>query len=35
LGASVFVIYQALLIRLDQQIDGELTQEVAELRKLA
>lgn len=34
LGASIFVIYEVLLIRLDQRIDGELTQEVAELRKL-
>ncbi|HEX7255369.1 MAG TPA: ATP-binding protein [Gaiellaceae bacterium] len=34
LGASVFVVYEALLIRLDQRIDQELRQEVSELRKL-
>lgn len=34
MGASVLVTYQALQIRLDQRIDGELAQEVAELRRL-
>ena len=34
MAASIFVIYEALLIRLDQRIDGALTQEVAELNKL-
>ena len=34
LAASIFVIYQALIIRLDQRIGAELTQEAAELRKL-
>jgi signal transduction histidine kinase len=34
MGASVLVIYEVLLIRLDQRIDAELKQEVAELRKL-
>ena len=35
MGASVFVVYQALLIRLDQRIDEDLRQEVAELDRLA
>jgi signal transduction histidine kinase len=34
MAASIFVIYEALLIRLDQRIDGALTQEVQELNKL-
>jgi signal transduction histidine kinase len=34
MGASVLVIYEVLLIRLDQRIDADLKQEVAELRKL-
>jgi signal transduction histidine kinase len=34
MGASVFVVYQALLIRLDQRIDEDLRQEVAELDRL-
>jgi signal transduction histidine kinase len=33
--ASVVVTYEVLLIRLDQRIDAELTQEAAELRRLA
>ncbi|HEX7256096.1 MAG TPA: ATP-binding protein [Gaiellaceae bacterium] len=33
--ASVFVTRAALLVRLDQRIDAELTQEAAELRRLA
>jgi signal transduction histidine kinase len=33
--AFVVVTYEVLLIRLDQRIDAELTQEVAELRRLA
>jgi signal transduction histidine kinase len=35
MGASILVVYQALLIRLDQRIEEELRQEVAELRSLA
>ena len=34
MGASVFVIYQALLIRLDQRIGQDLSQEAAELDRL-
>jgi signal transduction histidine kinase len=34
MAASVFVIYEALLLRLDQRIGENLTQEVAELRRL-
>ncbi len=34
MGASVFVVYEALLIRLDQRIGEDLNQEVAELRAL-
>jgi two-component system, OmpR family, sensor kinase len=33
--SSVFVTYRVLLIRLDQRIDAELTQEAAELASLA
>jgi signal transduction histidine kinase len=33
--AFVLVTYEVLLIRLDQRIDAELTQEAAELRRLA
>jgi signal transduction histidine kinase len=33
--ASVGVTHEVLMIRLDQRIDAELTQEAAELRKLA
>jgi two-component system OmpR family sensor kinase len=33
--SSVFVTYEVLLNRLDHRIDAELTQEAAELRKLA
>jgi signal transduction histidine kinase len=33
--ASVIVTREVLLIRLDQRVDAELTQEAAELRKLA
>jgi signal transduction histidine kinase len=33
--AFIVVTYEVLLIRLDQRIDAELTQEVAELRRLA
>jgi signal transduction histidine kinase len=34
MGASILVTYEALLIRLDQRIDEDLRQEVAELRNL-
>jgi signal transduction histidine kinase len=34
MAASVFVIYQALLFRIDQRIDAALTQEADELRAL-
>jgi signal transduction histidine kinase len=34
MGASVFVIYEALVIRLDQRIGQDLNQEAAELNKL-
>jgi len=34
-AAFVVVTYEVLLIRLDQRIDAELTQEAAELRRLA
>lgn len=34
MGASVLVVYEALLIRLDQSIDQELRQEVSELRNI-
>jgi signal transduction histidine kinase len=34
MGASILVTYEALLIRLDQRVDEDLRQEVAELRNL-